>query len=159
MKRRRARLAALLVSERNKNLRGPPMSTVHDRRKALRGTKRTCQACEARFYDLGRDPIICPVCGADYAPSTEPAVATARAAPFSNKTGWRRQPVKRLAPALPAPEAMPSDRFATAAADEEVEEAATVVATDDNSGVPEEQDETDVADLVEHTHSEEGEPC
>jgi hypothetical protein len=54
---------------------------------------------------------------------------------------------------------MPSDRFATAAADEEVEEAATVVATDDNSGVPEEQDETDVADLVEHTHSEEGEPC
>jgi Protein of unknown function (FYDLN_acid) len=32
------------------------MSTVHDRRKALRGTKRTCQACEARFYDLGRNP-------------------------------------------------------------------------------------------------------
>ena len=41
------------------------MSTVHDRRKALRGTKRTCQACEIRFYDLGRNPIVCPTCGAE----------------------------------------------------------------------------------------------
>jgi len=31
-----------------------------------RGTKRTCQSCEARFYDLGRTPVICPKCGADY---------------------------------------------------------------------------------------------
>jgi uncharacterized protein (TIGR02300 family) len=133
------------------------MSTIDARRRALRGTKRTCQACEARFYDLGRDPVVCPMCGADYALPAEPAVATARAAPFTNKAGWRRQPLKRLAPALPAPEAMPSDRFATAVADEEAEEAATV-AMNDNSGVPEEQDETDVADLVEHAHSEGDEP-
>jgi len=26
------------------------------------GTKRTCQNCGARFYDLRRDPIVCPVC-------------------------------------------------------------------------------------------------
>lgn len=34
----------------------------------IRGTKRTCQndACGARFYDLNRDPIECPVCGAAY---------------------------------------------------------------------------------------------
>ena len=31
--------------------------------KAARGTKRTCQECEARFYDLNNDPIICPMCG------------------------------------------------------------------------------------------------
>jgi hypothetical protein len=97
------------------------------------------------------------MCGADYALPAEPALAPARAAPFTNKTGWYRQPLKRLAPALPAPEAMPSDRFATAVADEEAEEAATV-AMNDNSGVPEEQDETDVADLVEHAHSEGDEP-
>jgi uncharacterized protein (TIGR02300 family) len=36
--------------------------------KAERGTKRTCQnpACGARFYDLSRDPISCPVCGTVY---------------------------------------------------------------------------------------------
>ena len=31
--------------------------------KADRGTKRTCQECEARFYDLDHDPITCPICG------------------------------------------------------------------------------------------------
>lgn len=27
------------------------------------GTKRVCQSCGARFYDLGRDPASCPKCG------------------------------------------------------------------------------------------------
>ncbi len=30
--------------------------------KAKRGTKRLCGGCSAKFYDLGRDPIICPLC-------------------------------------------------------------------------------------------------
>lgn len=30
------------------------------------GTKRVCQHCGARFYDLGRDPIVCPKCGAEH---------------------------------------------------------------------------------------------
>ena len=34
--------------------------------KAARGTKRTCQSCSNRFYDLNRDPITCPVCGAAF---------------------------------------------------------------------------------------------
>ncbi len=36
--------------------------------KEARGTKRTCQndECEAKFYDLNRDPIVCPVCSAVY---------------------------------------------------------------------------------------------
>lgn len=37
--------------------------------KAARGTKRTCQndECGSRFYDLNRDPIVCPICGGIYA--------------------------------------------------------------------------------------------
>jgi len=27
------------------------------------GTKRTCQSCTARFYDLRHSPIVCPKCG------------------------------------------------------------------------------------------------
>lgn len=36
--------------------------------KEARGTKRTCQNedCEAKFYDLNRDPILCPVCQTVY---------------------------------------------------------------------------------------------
>ena len=36
--------------------------------KAARGIKRTCQSneCGARYYDLNRDPIACPICGTIY---------------------------------------------------------------------------------------------
>ncbi len=32
------------------------------------GTKRTCQSCGAHFYDLRKDTIVCPKCGATYDP-------------------------------------------------------------------------------------------
>jgi uncharacterized protein (TIGR02300 family) len=45
----------------------------------LRGTKRACRSCEVRFYDLGRDPTVCPSCGAslpmsDFEPVRQQAV-------------------------------------------------------------------------------------
>jgi uncharacterized protein (TIGR02300 family) len=41
--------------------------------KEARGTKRTCQNedCEAKFYDLNRDPIVCPICDTVYQLSPE----------------------------------------------------------------------------------------
>jgi len=53
--------------------------------KAARGTKRTCQndECGSRFYDLNRDPIVCPICGGIYQIAHGPVVTepidTARA--------------------------------------------------------------------------------
>ena len=32
--------------------------------KAKRGTKRVCSSCSAKYYDLNRDPIVCPLCEA-----------------------------------------------------------------------------------------------
>ena len=34
--------------------------------KAERGTKRVCQSCGSKFYDLNRDPVICPICQSVY---------------------------------------------------------------------------------------------
>src|SRR5271165_2769845 len=34
--------------------------------KAERGTKRACQSCGSKFYDLNRDPIVCPICQTVY---------------------------------------------------------------------------------------------
>ena len=34
--------------------------------KASWGTKRTCQNCAARFYDLMKSPIQCPKCGTTF---------------------------------------------------------------------------------------------
>jgi uncharacterized protein (TIGR02300 family) len=37
------------------------------------GTKRICSGCEAKFYDLGKDPIVCPTCETVYViPKAEP---------------------------------------------------------------------------------------
>lgn len=30
------------------------------------GTKRACVSCGTKFYDLGKDPITCPKCGAEF---------------------------------------------------------------------------------------------
>ena len=32
--------------------------------KDARGKKRHCKACGAKFYDLGKEPVVCAVCGA-----------------------------------------------------------------------------------------------
>ena len=37
------------------------------------GTKRICSGCEAKFYDLGKDPVVCPTCETIYViPKPEP---------------------------------------------------------------------------------------
>jgi len=50
--------------------------------KSERGTKRTCQSasCGARFYDLNRNPIACPICGTVYEMMTTTAMGTVAAA-------------------------------------------------------------------------------
>ena len=52
------------------------------------GIKRTCNSCGAKFYDLQRDPIICPKCDAkvdpvamDKSQRSKAPVAVAKAAP------------------------------------------------------------------------------
>ena len=36
------------------------------------GAKRTCHSCGARFYDLRRETIVCPVCSTVYDPERHP---------------------------------------------------------------------------------------
>jgi len=38
--------------------------------KAELGTKRTCPSCASRFYDLLRNPIVCPKCGVTFIAAT-----------------------------------------------------------------------------------------
>ena len=55
--------------------------------KPARGTKRVCPSCGARFYDLNRTPIVCPVCQYTYQMAPLP--------PPSPSRRWRRaQPVE-----------------------------------------------------------------
>ena len=47
------------------------------------GLKRICGNCGAKFYDLARDPIVCPKCGTVYVPTAASARASARAEPVA----------------------------------------------------------------------------
>jgi uncharacterized protein (TIGR02300 family) len=82
------------------------------------GSKRTCSSCGARFYDLRRDPITCPICTTVYDPERQPRVR--RGGP-----AIRDEPV--LAP--------------------EVEEAETVGEAIDEELVEDEAEDVDLEDL------------
>jgi uncharacterized protein (TIGR02300 family) len=128
-----------------KPLRRFPITTTCQGTKAMRGTKRVCQGCEVRFYDLSRDPIVCPSCGAHYVPAAQMPEAGARATAFTNKTRWHSRGTKR---ADPAPDLAPE----AAAADDATEvsgEALSPVPSDDVM-LDEETDEADVSALVDH---------
>ena len=49
------------------------------------GLKRSCLSCGARFYDMQRDPIICPSCEAEFDPLALVRPRRARAAASQTK--------------------------------------------------------------------------
>ena len=52
------------------------------------GTKRTCQSCGAKFYDLGKEPVICPSCATVFdlkAAKTSSSASAAKAKPKPEK--------------------------------------------------------------------------
>ena len=62
---------------------------------ATRGMKRTCQSCDERFYDLEKQPILCPHCGAKYVIASSPA---ALAALQAEDKAARAKPKKVIVP-------------------------------------------------------------
>jgi uncharacterized protein (TIGR02300 family) len=69
-----------------KSTRGTPMS------KPEWGVKRSCPSCGARFYDLMRDPIICPKCGAEYDESVAARPKRAKAEPVAKAPEVEEEP-------------------------------------------------------------------
>jgi uncharacterized protein (TIGR02300 family) len=129
--------------------------------KAERGTKRTCQnpECGSRFYDLNRDPITCPVCGAVYALAMAPA-ALAAAAPAAAADRAVRKPMKK--PAYAVEGAKPED-----APEAEAEDALVVDAEDEATGAgdedetfleEEEEDGSDMSNIIGGPVAEPEEP-
>jgi uncharacterized protein (TIGR02300 family) len=102
--------------------------------KTLRGTKRTCQsgACGQRFYDLNRDPIICPICGSQY------VIAHGPAEPERDEA---RRPPRKIEPVLAeasgddAPETEADDALADVEGDDAIADA------DDETFLEDDEDE------------------
>src|SRR5215813_4194120 len=103
------------------------------------GTKRLCASCGAKFYDLNKDPINCPKCGAVY----EIVVATRPVRPAGPVTA--RPPVPEEAP---APEPQDVETVSLEEADAEAQGAAKKPAPaeagiEEEAGTEEEEVEMD----------------
>ena len=110
------------------------------------GAKHQCQTCATKFFDLNRDPILCPKCGAVFVPlpvSRAPARAVAVAARDEGEVEPEAAGVEIVsldeAEAGEKPEAATDD-------DIEIED----TPADDNTFLEEEEEgDDDVADLID----------
>jgi len=112
------------------------MATKQDR-----GTKRTCQngECGARFYDLNRDPITCPVCGSPYKIASSPtAIAAVQAEEKTPRKVKKEEVVEKV-----VAEGEHEEALADVGADE------TVAEDEDETFLEEEEEEGgDVSNII-----------
>ena len=104
--------------------------------KAQLGTKRVCPNCGAKYYDLNKNPIICPKCGTRFEVAAAPA--RARAAP--------KPVIPEVDPEIEVKE--PVEVVSLEEADEEAAAAGAVVVegVDDEEVEKEEEDDTFLAE-------------
>jgi uncharacterized protein (TIGR02300 family) len=130
--------------------------------KAEWGTKRTCHTCGARFYDLRRDPIVCPVCGAVHDPDRQPR-------PRRPGPSIKEEPalVTRIVGDNVAVESVDEDLVDADAADTDLEDLDETHAADaNNDELPKEdgeliedtselgEDDDDIGEVMEHVDNE-----
>ena len=110
--------------------------------KADRGTKRTCQECEARFYDLDREPITCPICGVVFKlEDPDPvSVQKVKAAPVAPVV------VKKVAKDTDNKDE--SDPVEDELAEIESDDTKSSTDDDDNTFLETEDDDTNVSDML-----------
>jgi uncharacterized protein (TIGR02300 family) len=130
--------------------------------KAEWGMKRTCPNCGTRYYDMRRDPIVCPHCGSPFDPEallktrrTRAAAAPVAAEPETDEEiepdlGGDEQPE-----AVEADAALPTDD-----ADEDEDEAEEADADEEDEEVLEDaselgEDEDDMAEVIENVDEDE----
>ena len=114
--------------------------------KAERGTKRTCQnnQCGARFYDLNREPAICPICQTAYDIGLAPQ-AVAAAAPRPSEA---RKPAKKPVFPVVKPEETPEAEADDTLVALEDEEAAPATDDDETFLEEEEEDGADMSNII-----------
>ena len=119
------------------------------------GTKRICPSCGTRYYDLTRDPVVCPKCSTPFDP--EAFLKARRARPAA--------PVEKELEPVSAEEVDPDleTEEVETAEDEEEEEGAVPLeeAEEEEEELIEDaselgEDEDDMAEVIDNVEEEEG---
>lgn len=112
------------------------------------GTKRQCQNCGAKFFDLAKDPIVCPKCGTVYQVAVVPARASRAAKPVAAEEPEVETPDVELVP-LEEADAGDDEKVAAVVPDDDVEIEEDEAAEDDTFLEEEEEDSDDVSTLID----------
>ncbi len=123
--------------------------------KAEWGLKRTCQGCAARFYDLARDPIKCPKCGATFDPLAVTKPRRSRAAAAAAAAA-KAAPVEAPVAAVEAPTGEDADLKEAAAVADNADDDDNENPIEDASELGENDDVAEVIEGVETPKPEEG---
>ncbi len=119
------------------------------------GTKRSCPSCQTRFYDLGKDEIVCPNCGVTFVPEQ---LLPSKADQAVSKPRVVAEPAPAPEPEAEAePDAIKSDAEETGDDDiAEVEDVAEdTELADDDEFLEEVEEDAEVSDLIGGTPEDE----
>jgi uncharacterized protein (TIGR02300 family) len=103
------------------------------------GTKRICLNCGARFYDLNREPIVCPACSTALDPVAQNRPRRSRAAPK----------LAAVAAVVDPEDAVVAEPDEEIEVDEDEEEVTVVAAAEDEEEADEEEAEDDGESAIE----------
>ena len=106
------------------------------------GLKRTCLGCSERFYDMQRDPIVCPSCEAEFDPLALVRPRRARAAAASQAKAKAKA---KAAEALTLDDTADSENAAEVVEDEALEIDVAASDIDDDDIIPDDDDDDTVA--------------
>ncbi|UDL94267.1 MULTISPECIES: TIGR02300 family protein [Lichenihabitans] len=107
------------------------------------GAKRQCQNCSTKFFDLNKDPIVCPNCGTVF--QALPVARVARAAPAARDEGDVE--AEAAGAEIVSLEDVEAGEKVEAAAEDDIE--VDDVPADDTFLEEEEEENDDVADLID----------
>jgi uncharacterized protein (TIGR02300 family) len=118
------------------------------------GTKRSCPSCQTRFYDLGKEEIVCPNCGVTFVPEQLLPSKADQAAPKARVVA---EPVAPEPEAEVEPDAIKAD--AGEPGDDEIADVEDVgedtELADEDEFLEEVEEDAEVSDLIGGTPEDE----
>lgn len=113
------------------------------------GDKQKCQNCGTKFFDMNKDPAVCPKCGA--VAQAGPAARTAARAPVAEDEDETEKENGAEVVSLDDADQVDDGKVAAVSTEDDVDlEEDEAVADDDDTFLEEEEDDSDdVADLID----------
>ena len=121
--------------------------------KPARGTKRVCPSCAARFYDLNRTTIVCPVCQSIYQLTAPPSPSRrwGRAQPAEAR---KLEEQEADAPVLEGPEIVSLEEAEGGTSEVPIEEDEEIVGLGEAAEIPAGDDENTFLEEEEESEAD-----